>query len=80
MSDLGIKIIINIIVGIIVFVGFFRFFGNSNGWFVEGGLVYEWNKARKAKKAAEKKAAQSAKRAAKNAKKSAKTDGPIRHQ
>lgn len=80
MSELGVTIIINIIVGIIVFGGFFIFFGKSNGWFIEGGLVYEWNRARKAKKAAEKKAAQKAKRAAKKAKKAAKADGPITHK
>ncbi len=61
-------IFIHIIVGIIVFVGFFLFFGNSNKWFDEGGLVYEWFKARKARKNAEKKAAARAKRAQKRAK------------
>lgn len=55
MSELGIKIIINIIVGIIVFVGFFAFWGRSAGWFKKGGLVYEYLAE---KKAARKKAKQ----------------------
>lgn len=57
MSDLGIKIIINIVVGIIVFVGFFIFWGRSAGWFKKGGLVYEYLQDRKQRKVAEKKAA-----------------------
>ena len=43
-------IIINIIIGIVVVVGFFIFWGRSEGWFKEGGLVYEWLKNRKNKK------------------------------
>ena len=56
MNDLVIKIIINIIVGIIVFVGFFVFWGRSAGWFKKGGLVYEYLHSKKQKKAEEKKA------------------------
>jgi len=41
MSDFGIKVIINIIIGIIVFGGFFIFWGRSAGWFVKGGFIYE---------------------------------------
>ena len=47
MSELGIKIIINIIVGIVVFVGFFIFWGRSAGWFKKGGFVYEYLEAKK---------------------------------
>ena len=35
-------VIMNIIIGIVVFIGFFIFYGRASGWFVEGGLVYEW--------------------------------------
>lgn len=52
MSELGIKIIINIIVGIIVFGGFFVFWGRSAGWFKKGGLVYEYLHSKKRKKTA----------------------------
>lgn len=43
------NVIINVCIGIIVFVGFFIFWGRSNGWFKEGGLVYEWWKSIKNK-------------------------------
>ena len=43
-------IIINVSIPIIVIIGFFIFYGRSNGWFKEGGLVYEWWKNRKNKK------------------------------
>lgn len=81
MGELGTQIIIHTIVGICVFVGFFIFFGKSNGWFKEGGLVYEWWKAKKAAKANAKRAAERAKRAEKRAKKAAKQDdGPINNR
>ncbi len=35
-------ILIQILVGIVIFVGFFIYWGRASGWFVEGGIVYEW--------------------------------------
>lgn len=50
MNEFWIKVIVNIIVGIIVVLGFFTFWGRSSGWFSEGGFVYEYFKARKEEK------------------------------
>lgn len=50
MNETLIKIIINIIIGIVVFFGFFAFWGRSSGWFIEGGLVYEFLRKRKEEK------------------------------
>lgn len=50
MNEFIVKIIINIIVGIVVVLGFFTFWGRSCGWFVEDGFVYEYFKARKEEK------------------------------
>lgn len=50
MDEIWVKVIINIIVGIIVFVGFFVFWGRSAGWFKKGGLVYELLQERRARK------------------------------
>lgn len=50
MNEFWIKVIVNIVVGVIVVLGFFTFWGHSSGWFVEGGFVYEYLKNRKAKK------------------------------
>ena len=41
------KILINILIGLIVIVGFFIYWGRASGWFKEGGLVYEWWKTKK---------------------------------
>ncbi|MBR3882538.1 MAG: hypothetical protein IKJ36_04650 [Clostridia bacterium] len=79
MNELAINIIINIIVGICVFVGFFIFFGNSNGWFKKGGLVYEWWRKKKAKKKLEKRSAERAKYAQKRKAKTSNND-PIQHK
>lgn len=40
-------ILINTLVGIIIFGGFFIYWGRASGWFVEGGLVYEWWKKKR---------------------------------
>lgn len=50
MNEFWIKVIINIVIGIIVFGGFFIFWGRSSGWFKEGGLVYEYFKNKKKSK------------------------------
>lgn len=50
MNEFWIKVIVNIIVGVIVVLGFFTFWGRSAGWFVEDGFVYEYFKARKEEK------------------------------
>lgn len=42
------KILINIIIGIVVFVGFFLYWGRSSGIFKEGGFIYEWWQTKKA--------------------------------
>lgn len=41
------KFLINFVVGLIVVVGFFLYWGRASGWFKEGGLVYEWWKNKK---------------------------------
>lgn len=40
-------ILINILIGIIVFIGFFIYWGRASGWFIEGGIVYEWWKKKR---------------------------------
>ena len=47
MNDFLMKVIINIIIGIIVFGGFFIFWGRSAGWFIKGGFVYEYFQSKK---------------------------------
>lgn len=47
MNEFWIKVIFNIVVGIVVFCGFFIFWGRSSGWFKEGGWVYEYFKNKK---------------------------------
>ena len=79
MNELLINIIINVIVGICVFVGFFIFFGKSNGWFIKGGLVYEWWRRKKTKKKLEKRSAQRAKNTA-NRKAKSNDNGPINYK
>ena len=44
------NILMNIGIGIFVIVGFFVYWGRAEGWYKEGGLVYEWWKNRKNKK------------------------------
>ncbi len=34
--------LINFVIGIIIFGGFFLYWGRASGWFKEGGLVYKW--------------------------------------
>lgn len=41
------SVLINVCIGIIVVIGFFYFWGKSNGWFKDGGLVKEWFKRKK---------------------------------
>ena len=40
------NIVMNIIIGLVAIVGFFWYYGKCNGWFKEGGLVYEWFKTK----------------------------------
>lgn len=35
-------ILINIVIGFVVFIGFFIYWGRASGWFKEGGFIYEW--------------------------------------
>lgn len=43
--------LINLIIGILVFVGFFVYWGRAAGWYKEGGVVYElWHEFRSRKK------------------------------
>lgn len=50
MDNFWVKFLINFIIGIVVVVGFFIFWGRSNGWFKEGGIVYEYCKTKKSEK------------------------------
>ena len=50
MSDLALNIIINVIIGIIVIVGFFGFWAKSSGALSENGVIYEYFKKRKTSK------------------------------
>lgn len=50
MNDFWTKLIINVVIGIIVFGGFFAFWGRSAGWFKKGGLVYEYFHKKKSSK------------------------------
>ena len=42
--------LINLVIGIVVFGGFFIYWGRASGWFKEGGWVNELWKQRKSKK------------------------------
>ncbi len=44
------NIAINILIGIVVVIGFFIYWGKAEGWFKEGGFVYEWWHNKKNKK------------------------------
>ena len=44
------SILINIIIGIGVVIGFLIYINRTEGWFKEGGLVYEWWKKIKEEK------------------------------
>ncbi len=35
------KLIINICIGILIFLGFFIYWGRISGWYKEGGFFYE---------------------------------------
>ncbi len=50
MNEFWTKVTINIVIGIIIFGGFFIFWGRSAGWFKKGGLVYEYFKSKKKSK------------------------------
>lgn len=54
MSDLALNIIINVIIGIIVIVGFFGFWAKSSGALSENGVIYEYFKKRKTSKKSKK--------------------------
>lgn len=50
MSDTAVNILINVGIGICVVVGFLYYLNRTEGWFKEGGIVYEWWQERKNKK------------------------------
>lgn len=50
MSDTAINVLINIGIGIIVVIGFVVYINRTEGWFKEGGLIYEWFKEQRNKK------------------------------
>lgn len=54
MNEFEIKIIMNVIIGFIVVIGFFVFWGRNSGVFKEGGFIYEFFKSMKNKKHDEK--------------------------
>ena len=54
MNELLIKILINFVIFIVVFVGFFIFWGKSSGWFEKDGFVYEWWNQKKLERKAKK--------------------------
>ena len=44
------KFWINLCIGILVFLGFFIYWGRVSGWYKEGGLIYElWHEWRNKK-------------------------------
>lgn len=36
------QFLIDVLIGIIIVVGFFIFWGRAEGWFKKGGLVHNW--------------------------------------
>ena len=50
MNEFWIKFVVNIVIGLIVVIGFFAFWGKSSGVFREGGFIYELAKMRKEEK------------------------------
>ncbi len=50
MNEFWIKVVINIVIGLIVVVGFFGFWAKSSGIFNEGGFIYELAKMKKEEK------------------------------
>ena len=50
-----INLIINLIIGILVVIGFFGYFARIAGWYKEGGLLYNFWKIIKEKLKKEKK-------------------------
>ena len=54
MSEIGMKIIINIVIFVGVFVGFILYMKKYTDWFEEGGFFYELRKKLKEKKEKEK--------------------------
>ncbi len=47
MNEFWIKVILNIMVGLVVFIGFWIFLIRRSGWFNEGGFIYEYFKTNK---------------------------------
>lgn len=41
MNEFWVKVIINIVIGLVVIIGFFIFWGKSSGIFNEGGFISE---------------------------------------
>lgn len=52
MSQFELKIVINIVIGLIVTLGFIIFMAKNTGWFKEGGIIYEIKKGLKSEKEA----------------------------
>ena len=50
MSDLGMKIIVNIVIFVGVFIGFILYMKKYTNWFEEGGFFYELRRKLKEKK------------------------------
>lgn len=36
------NLVINIVIGLVVFIGFFVYWGRISGWYKKGGIVYEF--------------------------------------
>lgn len=54
MDDFFLKVVINIIIGSAIIIGFFIYWGRNSGAFKEGGIVYEFLKNLKHKKHSDK--------------------------
>lgn len=50
MNEFWMKVIINVVIGLAIVIGFFVFWGRTSGVFNEGGFVYELLKKRKEEK------------------------------
>lgn len=49
------EFVLNLIIAIGIFIGFFAYWGRVSGWYKEGGFVYEFFKETRIKKQEEKK-------------------------
>lgn len=55
MNEFWVKFLINVVIGLVIIIGFFVFWGRSSGVFNEGGLIYELLKKKKEEKKQSKK-------------------------